>query len=255
MRVMSNDKIKLDIPKVIHYCWFSNQQYPSKIQKCIDSWKKFLPEYELKLWNYSTFPKGKSQWVDEAIAVKKYAFAADYIRAYALYTEGGIYLDSDVEVLKSFDPLLHLPYFIGRERGGSVEAAVMGSEKGLSLFKYMLDYYDNHKFIDEKGNLDLTPMPSIFDSILDKFFNAKYISTPEDITLDEKDICLLPWDYFSPMTPTLTMNLTENTVTIHHFSASWEDGKVRFRRKIKRLLGSKIVNHIQPMIEKIHKLF
>lgn len=242
------------IPKVIHYCWFSNEPYPPKIQKCIDSWKKFLPDYELKLWNYSIFPKGKSRWVDEAIAVKKYAFAADYIRAYALYTEGGIYLDSDVEVLKSFDPLLQLPYFIGRERGGSIEAAVMGSEKGLSLFKHMLDYYDNHKFIDEKGKLDLTTMPSIFGSIIDKFFNPKYISTPEDMKLNEKDICLLPWDYFSPKSyENSTITVTPDTYSIHHFTASWAPFwlivKIRTYRIARCILGDKLYHMLY------HKLY
>ena len=84
------------IPKIIHYCWLSNDPYPAKIQHCINSWKKKLPGYEIKLWNLQNFPLEKSEWVKQAFEAKKYAFAADYIRCYALYTYGGIYLDSDV---------------------------------------------------------------------------------------------------------------------------------------------------------------
>lgn len=98
------------IPKIIHLCWLSGDPYPPKIQKCLESWKKFLPEYEVMLWDGNRFDLNSSSWVAQAFA-KKYAFAADYIRMYALYHYGGIYLDSDVEVLKSFDELLTLPLF------------------------------------------------------------------------------------------------------------------------------------------------
>ena len=94
------------IPKIIHLCWFSNDAYPKVISKCLATWDKYLKGYEIMLWNFDRFPKGKSKWVDEAFENKKYAFAADYIRAYALYNYGGIYLDSDVEVLKNLKPLL-----------------------------------------------------------------------------------------------------------------------------------------------------
>ena len=105
------------IPKILHLCWLSGDAYPAKIAKCIDSWKRVLPDYDIILWDTKRFPLSQSQWVREAFEKKKYAFAADYIRFYALYTMGGIYLDSDVEVLKSFDDLLDLPYFMGASRG------------------------------------------------------------------------------------------------------------------------------------------
>lgn len=96
------------IPKVIHYCWISGDPFPEKIQKCVDSWKRVLPDYEVVLWDYAKIHALNVRWCEEAIACKKYAFAADYIRFYALYNYGGIYLDSDVEVLKPFDDLLEL---------------------------------------------------------------------------------------------------------------------------------------------------
>ena len=113
------------IPKVIHFCWLSGDKYPSKIRYCINSWKEKLPDYEIRLWDLSRFDIDSSVWCKEAFEMKKYAFAADYIRCYALYKEGGIYLDSDVELLRSFDDLLHLPYFIGEEQGGNIEPAII----------------------------------------------------------------------------------------------------------------------------------
>ena len=104
------------IPKVIHYCWLSNDPYPDKIQKCMDTWRKVLPDYEIKLWNTENFDMSKAPvYVREAFEQRKWAFAADYIRMYALYTEGGIYLDSDVKVLKSFDEFLNYKFFTSLE--------------------------------------------------------------------------------------------------------------------------------------------
>ena len=118
------------IPKVIHYCWISGDPFPEKIQKCYDSWKRVLPDYKIIVWDYAKAHAIGSKWVDQAIATKKYAFVADYIRFYALYNYGGIYLDSDVEVLKSFNDLLVLRYFIGKEKDseGGIEAAIINSK-------------------------------------------------------------------------------------------------------------------------------
>ena len=117
------------IPKRIHLCWLSGDPYPAKIGKCLASWKKHLPDYEVVLWDTKRFDLESSPWVKQAFEAKKYAFAADYIRFYALYNYGGIYLDSDVEVLRSFDPLLGLPYFAGAETAGTIEAAVLGDQE------------------------------------------------------------------------------------------------------------------------------
>ena len=103
------------IPKIIHYCWLSNDPIPEKLQSCMNSWKKQLPDYEFKLWNFSSFDINSSQWVKEAFNAKKYAFAADYIRLYAVYNYGGIYMDMDIEVIKSFNPLLDREYILGYE--------------------------------------------------------------------------------------------------------------------------------------------
>ena len=149
------------IPKIIHFCWMSGDPYPPQIQRCINSWKKVLPEYEIWLWDVKRFDINSSIWVKQAYDAKKYAFCADYLRLYALYNYGGIYLDSDVEVIKSFDDLLHLPYFIGYESKKYLEAAVIGSEKqNLFLFK-ILQYYTNRSFRLSSGEQDLLILPKI----------------------------------------------------------------------------------------------
>lgn len=225
------------IPKVIHYCWFSEGEKPEKIQMCIASWKKYLPDYEIKCWNYKNFPKGKSQWVDEAVEAKKFAFAADYIRCYSLYTEGGIYLDSDVEVLKSFDPLIKYPYFIGKENDGAWEAAVMGSEKGMTLYKEMLKYYDSRKF-NNNGKLDIRPMPGILNEIGLKFYNVTDISDEAEFAFESKDLQILPFDFFSPKSyKTGEMNITSRTYSIHHFTASWHGKKEKLYYLIQKIFG------------------
>ena len=212
------------IPKIIHYCWLSNDPFPESIQYCIDSWKEKLPDYEIMLWNFDRFPKGTSKWVDEAFAAKKYAFAADYIRLYALYNYGGIYLDSDVEVLKSFDDFLCLPYFIGRENTPSgIEAATIGCEKGFSLMKHMLDRYQGRSFYKEDGHIDDATLPSIFRDTINKYYKINEINSISEFISDDGLINIFPVDWFSPKTwDTRELKLTENTRSIHHFEGSWK---------------------------------
>ena len=156
------------IPKQIHLCWLSGDPYPAKIEKCLASWKKFLPDYEVVLWDTKRFDLDAVPWVKQAFEAKKYAFAADYIRFYALYNYGGIYLDSDVEVLRSFDPLLDLPYFAGAETAGTIEAAVLGAEKGCDWIKQCLDYYEGRSFIREDGSYDIRMLPEIMQEQIPK---------------------------------------------------------------------------------------
>lgn len=137
------------IPKTIHYCWFSGDPYPDIVKRCLRSWKRMLPDYKLRLWDGNSFDFESVPFVQEAMAAKKYAFASDYIRLYALYTEGGIYLDSDVEVYKSFNAFLSNNFFTGTEPYiiddkilYDLECAIMGSEKGHPFLKEALDYYN-----------------------------------------------------------------------------------------------------------------
>ena len=163
------------IPKKIHYCWLSGEDIPSNIQMCINTWKEIMPEYEIILWDKSRFDLKSVLFVEEACKVEKWAFAADYIRAYALYTEGGIYMDSDVLVKKKFDQFLDYDFFTSvrynssvikekntldllnedgtskipftRKPGFGIQAAVFGSIKGHPYLKDCLEYYSDKHFI------------------------------------------------------------------------------------------------------------
>lgn len=211
------------IPKKIHYCWLSNDPLPAKLQQCIDSWKKFLPDYEIVKWDLKRFPLEKNIWVRQAFERKKYAFAADYIRLYALATEGGIYLDSDVEVLKPFDDLLHLPYFVCKENSPQgLEAATIGAEPATPWVQACLDYYKGKAFIDENGHENKMVLPRILLENIERSFVIKYVASPKEIVHDASCVYVLPHDYFSPKDyVSKKLSVTSNTYSIHHFAGTW----------------------------------
>lgn len=227
------------IPKIIHFCWLSNDPYPKKIADCIETWKHHLSDYEIKLWDYTRFPRGKSQWVDQAFDNKKFAFAADYIRAYALYYEGGIYLDSDVEVLKNFDEFLSIPYIFGQESdSGLIEAAVMGAEKGNPVFKTLLDYYDSKPFVTKDGTFDILPLPARLNAILQKQAKLEVIDSVESFKNNDKTICLFAPEFFSPIhIINMRLEKTDKTVSIHHFAGSWKSPWNQFKKRVQRIIG------------------
>lgn len=237
------------IPKIIHLCWFSNDAYPKVISKCLATWDKYLKGYEIMLWNFDRFPKGKSKWVDEAFENKKYAFAADYIRAYALYNYGGIYLDSDVEVLKNFDEFLDLPYILGRESdSGQIEAAVMGSEKGNPMFKELLDYYDNRNFIMEDGTFDTRPLPGIMMEIIAKYGKPVNIDSVSKFGNEDGTLYIFNADYFSPLhIINLRLELTPNSVTIHHFAGTWTSKTHQFKKRVQKIIGPRLTLIVQRL--------
>lgn len=241
------------IPKIIHYCWFSEGEKPLKIQMCIDSWKKYLPEFEFKCWNYQNFPRGKSKWVDDAVEAGKFAFAADYIRCYALYTEGGIYLDSDVEVLSDLTPLLKYSYFICEENEGLWEAAVMGAEKGMRLFRELIDYYNNRSFRTKSG-FDVTPLPKIMSDLGKKMYQVKRIDSIENFDCNSPTLQILPFDYFSPKSyKTGKVSMSPRTLTVHHFTASWHGKKEMLYETVAKLFGKRVASTCSRIYKKIKK--
>lgn len=212
------------IPKKIHYCWLSDDDMPEKLQQCIASWHKYLPDYEFIKWDLNRFPLDKSIWVRQAYERKKYAFAADYIRLYALATEGGIYLDSDVEVLKPFDDLLDLPYFICEENSPKgLEAATIGAEKGCEWVCHCLDYYKNKAFIDDKGLLRTEVLPYIMKQELSKRYSLRTVRTPKEVSVSERELYILPHEFFSPKSYVdKKLTVTSKTYSIHHFAGTWQ---------------------------------
>lgn len=227
------------IPKTIHYCWISGNKFPDKIQRCVDSWHKQLPDYEFVLWDAEKASKIGSRYVDEAIFYKKYAFAADFIRFYALYTYGGVYLDSDVEVLKSFNDLLGLNYFIGKENSWNAwEPAILGAEAGVPWMSQVLSWWKKGKkpFVDIWGRPQMQVLPWICSRQLANY-SIKDCKTVDEWSWSTDYICRFPSDWFSPKSwETLDLKITENTYCIHHFAATWNasiplDLKLNFFQK------------------------
>lgn len=240
------------IPKIVHICWLSGDPYPPKIQYCIDSWKKNLPDYEIRLWDLNRFDINSSIWCKEALSRKKYAFVADYIRNYALFHDGGIYLDSDVEVLRPFDELLRLPYFIGREMSGALEPAVMGAEPGFTLHKEMLQYYENRHFLNCDGSMDMRTLPEIMEDVVAEHYEINNIQSIEDFSNDSSILNVFPSNYFSPKrNDNFKIEKTSQTFSIHHFNASWFPKRKKYFTILSKLLGFKTAAFISRIMHKI----
>jgi mannosyltransferase OCH1-like enzyme len=219
------------IPKIIHYCWFGDNPLPELAQKCISSWKKYCPDYELILWNETNFDVNIVPFTSQVAKVKKWGFIVDYIRAFVVYYYGGIYLDTDVELLKSFDnDMLKNKCFSGFENNKNIAPGlVFAGEKGCTIAKELMDFYTSYNFIKEDGELNLTPSPKIFTDILLKY------GLIQNNTYQELDIfTAYPTDYFCPFSlKAYTLNITSNTYAIHHYEASWISKNEKKWKKIR----------------------
>jgi hypothetical protein len=225
------------IDKVIHYCWFGGKELPELAKKCIESWHKYCPDYKIIEWNESNFNLDICAYVKEAYENKKWAFITDYVRLYVLYNYGGIYMDTDVEVIGSLDKFLEDKGFSGFENEHSVPTGIMASEKGNQfIYELLCDYKDKH-FVLPDGQLDLTTNTKTITDLATNL-GLKLDNTKQVL----KDFTFYPRDYFCPKdSRTLKIHLTENSVTIHHFNGSWENQKQRkFKDFIKRILGEKL---------------
>jgi hypothetical protein len=245
------------IPKIIHLCWLSGDQYPDLIRRCIDTWKKYLPDYQIMIWDTNRIDLSKHQWVREAFEKKKYAFAADYIRLYALYHHGGIYLDADVEVLKNLDTFLSQTSFVGHESGGDLEPAIIGSEPHVEWIGECLKYYDGKSFVKDDGSLDMRPLPLIVGDVIIRIYGS-----PQVLGVDEiyrgSDISIYPAAYFSPKSHHTGYSVASDvTYTIHHFDGQWVEKNLAYHgKRLTHLLLSKIfgVNNHRRFINLIRRI-
>lgn len=231
------------IPKIIHYCWFGRGEHPELVKKCIASWEKYLPEFEIIEWNEDNFDLNSNQFVKEAYEAKKYAFVSDYVRLYALYKHGGIYLDSDVEVIKPLTPFLKHAAFTGGESSDTCITGTMGAEKGHKWIENLLKYYEDKSFYSPKGKITNT---IIITEITKKLYG---FSTSTSYQNFENELHIYPFDYFCAKNlNTGFVNITENTYTIHHFNGSWltQRQKIRYKRILflKKILGTKLTNEL-----------
>lgn len=206
------------IPKIIHYCWFGRGQKPLLAEKCIESWKKHCPDYKIMEWNEDNFDISSNQYVAEAYKSKKWAFVTDYVRLWALYNYGGVYMDTDVEVLKSLDPYLKHQAFSGFENATQIPTGIMSCEKGFDLFKEQLEYYDTAHFILPDGSLNLTTNVVTITNQM-----KKHGFKPNNQYQVLNGYAFYPNNVFCPFLERLgDKEYMKDTVTIHHFAGSWK---------------------------------
>ncbi|MEK3796909.1 capsular polysaccharide synthesis protein [Peribacillus sp. FSL H8-0477] len=237
------------IPKIIHYCWFGGKEKPDIVKKCQDSWHVFLREYEIIEWNEENFDLTINPYVLEAYQAGKYAFVSDYVRVHSLFNHGGIYLDTDVEVFKSFDNLLHHESFWGFEQENYIATSTIGSKQGNTLIKEFLDSYQNKHFKQDDGSLDDSTNVAIVTEILEKWGLLKNGEYQEiiDIGVFYPQTYFSPYDYINCRT-----FMTKNTYTLHHFYKSWLPARTRIKSQIK-VYAAKIIGG--DNIAKIRKYY
>ena len=234
------------IPKVIHYCWFGRSELPPLAKKCIASWKKFLPDYEIKEWNEGNYDVSKNAYMAAAYKERKFGFVPDYIRSDLIYEYGGFYFDTDVEVIKPLDSLLQYKGIMGFESKEFVAGGlIIAGEKGLDIFKEMRDVYDNVSFYNEDGSLNLLPSPAYNTEVL-----VRHGLKRNGLLQEVAGITIFPTDYFCPKPAQFgKIKLTKNTLTIHHYAASWIGPKQRFANLLIRIFGKKLIMKLWNLIK------
>ena len=227
----------MSIPKVIHYCWFGKGKMPPLAEKCIASWKKFCPDYEIVCHNEDNFDISENRYAKEAYEAGKWAFVSDYVRLKVLYENGGIYLDTDVEIIKPIDELIKENGYMGFDDNGIISTGLgFACEKGNELVKILLADYDDISFVRPDGSYDITPCPDRNTETM--------VSLGLDLGKQDQmfmGIHMLPEDYLCPMKYyTGKKVITKNTYSIHHFCASWTSPAAKRTLLLKRILGVKL---------------
>lgn len=238
------------IPKKIHYFWFGGNEKPKSVVKCIDSWKKYCPDYEIIEWNETNFDVHCMPFVEQAYEAKKYAFVSDVARLIVVYEQGGIYMDTDVEVLKPLDDLLKNKAYMSFENDEYVNSGQgFGSQAGVQFFKEHIDEYRNEVFIKEDGSFNMLGCPRVATRLLEK--KGIELNGKEQII---DDVHIYPAEYFNPYdSATGNLKKTENTYSIHWYDASWSDTsqtQLKINRLIRRIFGVNSLNWIKKILKK-----
>lgn len=233
------------IPKVIHYCWFGGKDLPKEVQKCINSWKKFCPDYKIIRWDESNYDIYKNPYTRYCYENKKWAFLSDYARLDIVYSHGGIYLDTDVEIIKSWDSLLKNECFLGTEQPGCAATGLgFGAKKNNSFIKKNKEYYEITPFLKNNKWIKTTCVKITSKLLADEGLTKK------NMIQSIKNVVIYPTDFFCPkVIGTNKINITSNTYSIHHYDASWKSDIRIFRRisynlipiksSIKKIIGIK----------------
>lgn len=242
------------IPHVIHYCWFGGKPLSNLAQKCIESWKKYCPDYEIVRWDESNTDLQSCDYVKEAYDAKKWAFVSDFVRFQVLYEHGGLYFDTDVQLVKPIDfileqgPFMSIESYPGLFAGGNDSILInpgqgLGAEKGNLFYAEVLDYYKATDFSTEK-----TVGVHVTSLMLKHGLKSKNCF---------QTICginIWPKDFFNPINPNSgKLEITDNTVSIHHYEGTWVDGKTRFRDKTFQFLFRVFGENISSKIKRLFR--
>ncbi|MDR6878661.1 glycosyltransferase [Bacillus sp. 3255] len=228
---------EIKIPKIIHYCWFGGKEKPDIVKRCLAGWQEQLTGYQLMEWNERNFDLSKNAYVRQAYEAGKFAFVSDYVRVYALYHFGGIYLDTDVEVFRPFDDLLHHDSFWGFEQENFIATSTIGAAKGNKLIKTFMDSYSQKNFILADGSFDSLTNVAMITKLLGDWGLA-----PDGTYQEIEGVgAFYPQTYFSPYDYiNCRYFITDNTYAMHHFYKSWLPPKERLKGRMK-LLASKVI--------------
>ena len=242
------------IPKIVHYCWFGGKPKPDDVERYLANWKAVLPDYEIREWNESSFDVSAWPYAQQALGVGKFAFVSDVARLYALYTHGGIYLDTDVEVRRSFDELLAGGTVLGFEEGDYVATSTMLAERGTALIGDFLDTYRSRSFLDTNGNADTTTNVEVLTSMLVDA-GLKLDGSPQLIRWKGQQVRVLDRVKLSPIDyPNGINHADETTYAIHHFGQSWggrtTKAKAAIRRALIGVVGGKNVKRLRQLINR-----
>ena len=250
----------MEIPRIIHYCWFGKNPLPPLAVKCIESWKKYLPDYEIKEWNEDNFDVNIIPYTQEAYEAKKYAFVSDYARFWILYKYGGLYFDTDVEVIKPLDDIIARGPFMGCEKDamsdGTMALAVapglgLGVNPGLGLYNEMLNLYREIHFVKPDGGFNFKTVVDYTTEELCKYGLQRVNS----IQLCA-GIWIYPKEYFCPIDyKTNKIHVTNNTRAIHHYAGSWQTPLQRVYHFVELLFGSSLTKKFTKTIKKWMNMF
>lgn len=240
----------MTIPKVINYCWFGGNPLPPLAIKCIGSWRKYFPDYEIKEWNENNFDINMISYIRDAYAAKRYAFVSDYARFWILYHEGGLYFDTDVEVVKPMSDIIMKGPFMGREKKNDTISPIapglgLGIYAGHELYKELLDFYSNLEFILPNGSYNKKTIVEYTTEFLEK-----YGLSSNDKLENVKGIWIYPTEYFCPLNYiTGELSITDNTYTIHHYMASWISKSELLYKKISKIIGKNNTHRLANLLK------
>ena len=231
------------IPKKIHYCWFGDKPFPELTLRCMESWRKYCPGWEVVRWDESNSLPLETAYPRQAYEAGKWAFVSDYVRLKALWEQGGVYLDTDVELTASLDNLLEQEGFCGFESAEKVATCLIACTPGHPLIGRMLEEYESLSFLREDGSLDCTTNVERVTALL-----KKKGLVPDGTVQTVDGLTVYPPDWFSPKDLTTgKITRTPNTRSIHHFKASWMTRRQRFHTFVAQCIGPAWTKRLKGM--------